>query len=164
MDHPGQLTGFQIEFAHVFFDLDEAAGYFVAGGAALLASDLIARPTEDLDLFTAKPTVEVTRAKDAFVREVRERGCDVKTIQDSATFCRMIVARAGEETVVDLAVDSPPQVTDDHGSGPDSGADRTRRQETARPVRPCRGPRLRRRVRAALGWLVNVPQVGLGMG
>lgn len=109
MGHPRQLRGFQIELAGIFFDLDEAAGYFVAGGAALLASDLIARPTEDLDLFTAKPTVEVTRAKDAFVREVKERGCDVRIVQDGATFCRMIVARAEEETVVDLAIDSPPQ-------------------------------------------------------
>ena len=62
------LTTLQVEVASLFFDLDEAAGYLVAGGAALLASDLIARPTEDLDLFTSPPATSVTVAKDAFVR------------------------------------------------------------------------------------------------
>lgn len=57
MDRPEQLTTFQVDLAGIFFALDEAEGYFVAGGAALLASDLIARSTEDLDLFTARPAV-----------------------------------------------------------------------------------------------------------
>jgi len=108
MNHAEQLTAFQIDLAGIFFGLDEADGYFVAGGAALLASELIARPTEDLDLFTARPTMQVTRAKEAFVREVSGRDYDVTIIQDGPAFCRMIVARAGEETLVDLAIDSPP--------------------------------------------------------
>lgn len=49
------LTDFQIEVARVFFGLKESGGFLVAGGAALLAADLIARPTEDLDLFTSIP-------------------------------------------------------------------------------------------------------------
>ncbi len=110
MNHAEQLTVLQIDLAGIFFGLDEAEGYFVTGGAALLASELIARPTEDLDLFTARPTMHVTRAKEAFVREVSGRECDVTIIQDGPTFCRMIVARAGEETLVDLAIDSPPHV------------------------------------------------------
>lgn len=108
MDRPGPLTGFQIELAGIFFGLDEAKGYLVAGGAALLASDLIARPTEDLDLFTAAPTLSVALAKDAFVHELRQRDLSVAVVQDGSTFCRMIVTRTGEETLVDLAIDSPP--------------------------------------------------------
>lgn len=108
MDRPQQLTDLQVDLAAIFFALDAAEGYFVAGGAALLASDLIDRPTDDLDLFAAAPTTSVTPARDAFVQELHERACGVVMIQDGATFCRMVVTRAGEETLVDLAIDSPP--------------------------------------------------------
>lgn len=108
MDRPEQLTDLQVDLAAVFFALDAAEDYLVAGGAALLASDLIDRPTEDLDLFAATPTTSVTPAKDAFVQALRERDCGVDLIQDGPTFCRMVVTRAGEETLVDLAIDSPP--------------------------------------------------------
>lgn len=109
MERPEQLSSLQVDLAAIFFSLDAAADYLVAGGAALLASDLITRPTEDLDLFAAIPTTSVTPAKDAFVHALTERGCDVVMIQDSFTFCRMVITRAGEETLVDLAIDSPPQ-------------------------------------------------------
>lgn len=108
MDRPEQLTALQIDLAGIFFTLDPAKGYLVAGGAALLASDLIARPTEDLDLFTATPATSVTRAKDAFVQALQERNYEVVIVQDGPTFCRMIVTRSREETLVDLAIDSPP--------------------------------------------------------
>lgn len=108
MDRRQKLTDLQVDLAAVFFALDAAEDYLVAGGAALLASDLIDRPTEDLDLFAAIPTTSVTPAKDAFARVLRERDCGVELIQDGPTFCRMIVTRAGEETLVDLAIDSPP--------------------------------------------------------
>ncbi|MFZ2503288.1 MAG: nucleotidyl transferase AbiEii/AbiGii toxin family protein [Nocardioides sp.] len=108
MDRRQKLTDLQVDLAAVFFALDAAEDYLVAGGAALLASDLIDRPTEDLDLFAAIPTTSVTPAKDAFVSALREGDCGVDVIQDGPTFCRMIVTRAGEETLVDLAIDSPP--------------------------------------------------------
>lgn len=109
MDRPAQLTTLQLELAEIFFSLDEAKDFLVAGGAALVASNLVARPTEDLDLFAATPTTSVTAAKDAFTRVLRERGCDVVIVQDVSTFCRIIVSRTGEETLVDLAIDSPPR-------------------------------------------------------
>lgn len=108
MDRPEHLTALQCDLSDIFFSLDVTSDFLVAGGAALLASDLIARPTEDLDLFAAMPTTSVTQAKDAFSQALRERGCDVAIVQDGPTFCRMIVNRAGEETLVDLAIDSPP--------------------------------------------------------
>lgn len=109
MDRPAQLTTLQLELAEVFFALGETKDFLVAGGAALVASNLIARPTEDLDLFAATPTASVIEAKDAFARALRERGCDVVIVQDGPTFCRMIVTRPEEETLVDLAIDSPPR-------------------------------------------------------
>ncbi len=49
------LTELHVDVARVFFDLKASEGYVVAGGAGLLASGLIARPTEDLDLFASTP-------------------------------------------------------------------------------------------------------------
>lgn len=108
MDRPEQLTDFQVDISGIFFALDAAEGYLVAGGAALLASGLIARPTEDLDLFSAAPTTSVARAKDAFVHALHSRNCDVVITLEGPTFCRMIVTREGHETLVDIAIDSPP--------------------------------------------------------
>jgi hypothetical protein len=48
---PG-LPPFQLE-AQMFFALPASRGFLLAGGAALLAQHLTARPTEDLDFFTA---------------------------------------------------------------------------------------------------------------
>lgn len=110
MDRPEKLTTLQVDLAGVFFNLDAAKHYLVAGGAALLAFDLIDRPTEDLDLFTATPTTSVTLAKDAFVQALHEQNYDVVLVQDGLTFCRMIVTREGAETLVDLAIDSPPNI------------------------------------------------------
>lgn len=109
MGRPRQLTALQLDLAGIFFDLDAARDFHVAGGAALLASALIARPTEDLDLFAAKPTTTVTQARDAFVKALQLRNCDVVIVQDAPTFCRMVVTRAEDETLVDLAIDSAPQ-------------------------------------------------------
>src|SRR5699024_3579981 len=100
-------TQFQIEIARVFFGMRQAAGYLVAGGAALLASELIARPTEDLDLFAAAPVTSVEAARDAFLSRLAGSGYGVVVIHDVPTFCRLVVGRAGEEVLVDLAVDSP---------------------------------------------------------
>ena len=108
MDQPNYLTDFQVEVARIFFGLKATDGYLVTGGAALLASDLIARPTEDLDLFASTPTTSVIEAKEAFLRALERRGCEVTVLQDSPTFCRMVVGQAGKEVLVDLAIDSPP--------------------------------------------------------
>lgn len=109
MDRSEHLTALQRDLASIFFDLDVSKDFLVAGGAALLASDLIARPTQDLDLFAATPTNTVTQAKDAFVKALQGRNCDVVIVQDGPTFCRMIVTRVRDETLVDLAIDSPPR-------------------------------------------------------
>lgn len=42
MDQPDNLTTRQVDVAGIFFGLKASGGYLVAGGAALLASDLIA--------------------------------------------------------------------------------------------------------------------------
>lgn len=99
---------FQIAVAHVFFGLNASEGYVVAGGAGLLASELINRPTEDLDLFTYSPVQTVTQARDTFLKALVRRGWTVTFLVDTRTFCRMHVIDRDEEVLVDLAIDSPP--------------------------------------------------------
>ncbi len=46
------ITALQRAVAELFFSLPESAGFAVAGGAALIARDLVDRGTRDVDLFT----------------------------------------------------------------------------------------------------------------
>lgn len=50
----------------------------------------------------------MTQAKDSFLRALERRDYEVAVLQDSLTFCRLVVGRDGEEVLVDLAIDSPP--------------------------------------------------------
>lgn len=108
MSEPAFLTHLHVELARIFFSLGSSEGYLVAGGAGLLASDLIARPTTDIDLFASAPIASVSDAKADLVAALLGRGYDVSLLQDSATFCRMIARHEGAELLVDLAIDSPP--------------------------------------------------------
>lgn len=104
------LTAFQVAVSQLFFGLDESAGYVVAGGAALLASDLITRPTQDLDLFVGAPVVSVTPAKDALLAALDKRRWGARIIHDDPMFCRLLVT-GEDEVLVDLALDSPASST-----------------------------------------------------
>lgn len=101
------LTDFQQEVARLFFAVPQATGYLLAGGAALVASDLTTRPTQDLDFFTHAPADTVTVGRDALVKAVTARGWSATTVRDTPTFCRLVI-HGPEDLVVDLAVDSPP--------------------------------------------------------
>ena len=57
------LSAFQLEVARLFFALPASQGFLLAGGAALLAQHLTARPTEDLDFFTAPERGHVLAAR-----------------------------------------------------------------------------------------------------
>jgi hypothetical protein len=103
------LTAFQIEVARAFFALDGAKGFLLAGGAALAAQGLTARPTQDLDLFTAPQRGTVSEACAAFEHAAVERGWGVRRVRDGATFVRLVVTGLVESVVVDLAVDAAPQ-------------------------------------------------------
>lgn len=102
------LTEFQIVVAQVFFQSKASTGYVVTGGAALLAFELITRPTADLDFFTHIPTESVAPARDAFLESAGKQGWQVSVKRDYPTFCRLLVTDRRREVIVDLAVDSPP--------------------------------------------------------
>lgn len=110
MSDAAALSALQVDVARIFFELDASDGFLVAGGAALLASQLITRSTADLDLFASTPITSVTGAAQDLVEELRRRELTVSLVHDAPTFCRMVVRGASEDVLVDLAVDSPPHV------------------------------------------------------
>ena len=67
------LSAFQLEVARLFFTLPASQGFLLAGGAALLAQHLTARPTEDLDFFTAPERGHVPAARCPGGRSQRAR-------------------------------------------------------------------------------------------
>ncbi len=104
------LSALQLEVARLFFTLPASQGFLLAGGAALLAQHLTARPTEDLDFFTAPEHGHVPAARDALEAAARQRGWSTQRIHDSDAFCRMIIRSADAGVIVDLAVNAPPDL------------------------------------------------------
>jgi hypothetical protein len=91
--------------------------YFrLAGGGALLAQGLTARPTQDLDFFTRPGAGDVGLARD--------RGWTVERVQDSEAFCRLLV-HGPEDLLVDLCL----------GLGTGSPPERERRRSDVRAGR-----------------------------
>ena len=94
--------------AGLFFTLPASQGFLLAGGAALLAQHLTARPTEDLDFFTTPETGHVPAARDALEAASRGRGWSTERIHDSSTFCRLVIRDSDGAVIVDLAVNALP--------------------------------------------------------
>lgn len=117
-DDGSGLTAFQAEVARLFFALPESSGFLLAGGAALLAQHLTARPTEDLDFFTAPDRGHVPAVRDALEEATRMRGWSTERIHDSDTFCRLVIRSDHGTVLVDLAVNAPP---DDPPSATEAG-------------------------------------------
>jgi hypothetical protein len=101
------LTVFQMAVAKLFFALPESAGFLLAGGAALLAQHLTARPTEDLEFFTAPNRGYVPAARDALEAAARKQGWDTERIHDGDAFCRLVIRSDDGGVLVDLAVNAP---------------------------------------------------------
>jgi predicted nucleotidyltransferase component of viral defense system len=108
-DEPN-LSAFQLQVARLFFALPASQGFLLAGGAALLAQHLTARPTEDLDFFTAPERGHVLAARDSLEAAARKQGWSAQRIHDSDTFCRMVIRSADAGVLIDLAVSAPPDL------------------------------------------------------
>jgi hypothetical protein len=102
------LSDLQRAVLELFFALPESNGFVLAGGAALVATGLTARPTQDVDLFGSDLAAGIARAGDALEVACLERGWTIERMRDAATFRRLAVRSADHELLVDLAVDSPP--------------------------------------------------------
>lgn len=100
------LSDFQTEVRRVFLSLEESEGFLLAGGAALVATGLTERPTQDVDLFTAHASVQ--RAREALADAAVARGWAVTPVSDSPTFSRPVL-HGPDDLVVDPACDSRPR-------------------------------------------------------
>jgi hypothetical protein len=94
------------QIARIAFTLPEAGQVALAGGGAMLAHDLVDRPTQDVDLFTPD-AAEVTRLTDALAVALRTEGAQVRVDRRGPGFTRLAVTVAdGRTVVVEVAHDA----------------------------------------------------------
>jgi hypothetical protein len=90
------LTAFQITAAEMFFSLPESDGFLLAGGAALAAQHLTARPTQDLE--APAPIMSAALAGRDRVRVAGERVTFALAmtirVADAGTLSSTLVTRA----------------------------------------------------------------------
>jgi len=99
------LSRLQEQVAGIIASLNEAEGFALAGGAALILRGVVRRSTRDLDFFgltTAAVDMLVPVVEDA----LRAAGLTVEHVQRSTGFARLLVERDGEVTEVDIAADA----------------------------------------------------------
>lgn len=94
------------QIARVVFGLPEAEQVALAGGGAMLAHDLVERPTQDVDLFTPE-LAEVARLADALTAALQAEGVEVRVDRRGPGFTRLAVKAAdGQSVVVEIAHDA----------------------------------------------------------
>lgn len=101
-----ELTDFQVEVARVFFSIPESEGFLVAGGAALIAQELVTRQTRDLDMFSG-PRPSVAGTVVAFEQVAAAHGWTCTRLRDGVQFVRLLVG-GPEQLILDIGVDAPP--------------------------------------------------------
>lgn len=108
--HPTGVSPRQRKVATGFFSLAESEGFFLCGGAGLIANGNIDGRTEDLDLFT-RPGVGIHVAAAALAEWCRREGLEVTVIRKYDQFVQMKVESPdGNTTLVDMAEDAVPKV------------------------------------------------------
>ncbi len=95
------LSPLQEQVAEIIAGLEEAEGFALAGGAALIARGDVRRQTRDLDFFG--PTTDaVDRLVPAVDRALRDAGLVVHRIQENPGFARLVVESSDDRTELDL--------------------------------------------------------------
>jgi predicted nucleotidyltransferase component of viral defense system len=98
------LTALQERLAEIFFSIDAAAGFVLAGGAALIATGVVDRATEDLDFFVEEAR-QVRDAASSFQDALEQAGLSVVVVRSTPSFVRMEVRDDHEVVLVDMAMD-----------------------------------------------------------
>jgi hypothetical protein len=94
------------QIARMAFASPEAGQVALAGGGAMLAHDLVDRPTQDVDLFTPD-SAEVTPLTDALAVALRAEGGQVRVDRRGPGFSRLAVTVAdGRSVVIEIAHDA----------------------------------------------------------
>lgn len=101
------LTRLQRELLEAFFERDEQ--FFLTGGAALGGFHLRHRASDDLDLF-AVPPCALDDAARVVTAAAGSCGATARSLRRFPEFCRLLVERGQESTVVDLVIDHAPQI------------------------------------------------------
>jgi hypothetical protein len=99
------LSPLQEQVAAIITGLDEAEGFALAGGAALIARGEIDRRTRDLDFFGLTGDA-VDRLLPAAEDALRAAGLSIERVQVNPGFARLIVASDDDRTELDLAADA----------------------------------------------------------
>jgi hypothetical protein len=99
------LSSLQEQVASIVAGLDEAAGFALAGGGALILRGYIERETRDLDFFGLSPD-DVDRLAPAVVKAIQDAGLAVETVQSNHGFVRLAIGRGSDRTELDLAADA----------------------------------------------------------
>jgi hypothetical protein len=99
------LSRLQHQVAEIIAGLEEADGFALAGGAALIARGEIERGTRDLDFFGLSPGA-VDRLLPAVERALGAVGLAVERVQVNQGFARLIVDNGEERTELDLGADA----------------------------------------------------------
>jgi hypothetical protein len=99
------LTPLQLQVAELIAGLEEAGGFGLAGGAALIVRGDIDRRTRDLDFFGLTSS-DVDRLLPAAEAALESAGFDVHRVREGTGFVRLVVERHGETVEVDLAADA----------------------------------------------------------
>jgi hypothetical protein len=107
------LSGLQERIARILAELPEARDFALASGAALIATRLVDRRTNDLDFFADRPEA-VLELLPVLEDSLHHAGLQVERRQAQAGFARLAVSDGAEITEVDLCYDvrlQPPEVT-----------------------------------------------------
>src|SRR5580658_9040133 len=102
---PEVLSPYQEEVARLLPDLPEAAGFALAGGAALIVTGVVERETDDIDFF-GREAVAVNRLAPAFEHAAQRAGMTAARVVDAPGFVRFEVTRGKDRCEVDLGYDA----------------------------------------------------------
>jgi len=99
------LSSLQEQVAEIIAGLDEAEGFALVGGAALIARGDVRRQTRDLDFFglTADAVDQLVPAVEQALGDV---GLVVRRVQVNPGFARLIVESSDDRTELDLGADA----------------------------------------------------------
>jgi hypothetical protein len=99
------LNRLQHQVARIVAGLPEADGFALAGGAALVLSQIVDRQTRDLDFFGATPD-DVDRLLPSVLSALAEAGLTVRLDRQNHGFARLTIIGDDETTELDLAADA----------------------------------------------------------
>jgi hypothetical protein len=97
----------QLEIARALQPLLRENGFVIAGGQAVKLNGYSERPTEDLDLFTNSPDINISAFALTIEAQLRGQGLAVETLfeMSSKHFARLTVQGEESSTRLDLAYD-----------------------------------------------------------